>query len=226
VRVAPLPTETAVTMNSKAIQRELITHLPKLRAFAISLCGNADLADDLLQESILKAWKHLDSFEEGTNLRAWLFTILRNTFFSERRRQRPEAIDEEAVEKLGKAPEQYGWMESRDLLKALMQLSPEHREAIILVGAEGYSYEETAEICGCAVGTVKSRVNRARIRLQDLLDKPPAAASAEHALSVSASPNGASAATPHGAFCDAPPKRDVPDERSAEPELQAARLAG
>jgi RNA polymerase sigma-70 factor (ECF subfamily) len=161
-------------MSSKTIQHELITHLPRLRAFAISLCGNADLADDLVQETILKAWRHLDSFQEGTNLRAWLFTILRNFYFSQLRQRRHEApIDEDALQKLGKAPAQYGWMDSQDLLKALAQLSPEHREAIILVGAEGCTYEETAEICGCAVGTVKSRVNRARLRLQELLNKSP-----------------------------------------------------
>ena len=161
-------------MSSKAVQHELITHLPRLRAFAISLCGNADVGDDLVQETILRAWQHLERFQEGTSLQAWLFTILRNFYFSQLRYRRREApMDEDALQKLGKAPEQYSWMDSQDLLKALAQLSPEHREAIILVGAEGWTYEQTAEICGCAIGTVKSRVNRARLRLEELLNKSP-----------------------------------------------------
>ena len=162
-------------MTSRAVQKELLTYLPNLRAFAISLCGNIDQADDLVQEALLKAWDHLPSFQEGTNMRAWLFTILRNTFLSElRRRQGELSLDADIAIaiRLGSAAEQHGWMEGRDFLKALAHLNPEQRETIILVGAEGFSYEEVAEICGCAVGTVKSRVNRARMRLAELLGEP------------------------------------------------------
>jgi RNA polymerase sigma-70 factor (ECF subfamily) len=162
-------------MSSKIVQRQLITCLPNLRAFAIYLCGNMDHADDLVQEAVLKAWNHLDTFQEGTNMRAWLFTILRNAFLSELRRRHDElSLDAETdlALRLGKAAEQHGWMDGKDLLKALAQLNPEQREALVLVGAEGFSYEEAAEICGCALGTIKSRVNRARLRLAELLGDP------------------------------------------------------
>jgi len=142
-----------------------------LRAFAIALCGDADRADDLVQETMLKAWNSLDSFEEGTNLRAWLFTILRNTYFSECRRRRREVpdTDGEYVAQLCVAPAQHGRVDAQDLLKALARLTEDQREALILVGAEGFAYEEAAKICDCAVGTIKSRVNRARSRLSELL---------------------------------------------------------
>jgi RNA polymerase sigma-70 factor (ECF subfamily) len=162
-------------MGSRAVQKELVTHLPNLRAFAISLCGNIDRADDLVQEALLKAWNHLHSFQEGTNMRAWLFTILRNTFLSELRRKQDELsldADTPIALRLGSAAEQHGWMDGRDLLKALAELNPEQRETLILIGAEGFSYEEVAEICGCPIGTVKSRVNRARLRLTELLGEP------------------------------------------------------
>jgi RNA polymerase sigma-70 factor (ECF subfamily) len=157
----------------KAVQAQLVTFLPNLRAFAISLCGNPDLADDLVQDTILKAWASLGLFEEGTNLRAWLFTILRNNYFSLLRRRRNEtSIDEtyDVAAHPNSAPEQEIWMDSKDLLKALAQVPASQREAIILVGAEGFSYEEAAQVCGCPVGTIKSRVNRARVRLDELLN--------------------------------------------------------
>jgi RNA polymerase sigma-70 factor, ECF subfamily len=159
-------------LSSKSVQNELVVWLPNLRAFAISLCGEVDRADDLVQETLLKAWKHLDTFKEGTNLRAWLFTILRNTFLSDLRGRRDEiSLDAEPdyAGRLKVLPEQYGRLESRDMQRALSELNPEQCAAIILVGAEGFSYEETAAICGCKVGTVKSRVNRARQRLLELL---------------------------------------------------------
>jgi RNA polymerase sigma-70 factor (ECF subfamily) len=154
------------------VQKELICLLPNLRAFAISLCGEADKADDLVQETVLKAWRHLDSFAEGTNLRAWLFTILRNTFLSDLRARRDEVpleSDAAFALHLGVAPSQHSWLGGKDLLKALERLSHDQRAALILVGAEGFTYEEAAAICGCAVGTIKSRVNRARLRLLDTL---------------------------------------------------------
>jgi RNA polymerase sigma-70 factor, ECF subfamily len=161
-------------LNSKAVQQELVSLLPNMRAFAISLCGEIDRADDLVQEALLKAWRHLDSYTEGTNLRAWLFTILRNTFLSDIRRRRDE-ISLDADYNVGYLaavpPEQHGRLDGQDMQKALLRLTPGQRSAIVLVGAEGFTYEEAAEVCGCAVGTIKSRVNRARNRLLELLDE-------------------------------------------------------
>lgn len=160
-------------MSSTSLQAELISFLPNLRAFAVSLCGNLDLADDIVQEALLRAWTHLDTFQKGTNLRAWLFTIVRNSFHSHLRRRRKDpsvSLDEDDVLEMAHPPEQPGWMDSRDLIKALRQLGPEQREALILVAVEGFSYEEVAQITDCPIGTVKSRVNRARNHLLELLD--------------------------------------------------------
>jgi RNA polymerase sigma-70 factor (ECF subfamily) len=153
------------------VRKGLIAYLPNLRAFGIALCGDADRADDLVQETMLKAWNSIESFQEGTNLRAWLFTILRNTYFSECRRRRREVPDNDGdyVARLSVAPAQQGRMDAQDLIRALGQLTDDQREALILVGAEGFAYEEAAAICNCAVGTIKSRVNRARNRLVEIL---------------------------------------------------------
>ena len=156
---------------SAQIKADLIAVIPNLRAFAVSLCGNPDRADDLVQETLVKAWGHLDSFVEGTNLPAWLFTILRNFYYSEYRKRRREVADPDGAiaTKLATAPAQNGHMDLRDLHEALQQLPNDQREALILIGASGLSYEEAAEICGCAIGTMKSRVNRARHRLAEML---------------------------------------------------------
>ena len=145
--------------------------MTNLRAFAVSLCGDRERADDLVQETLFKAWNHLDSFHEGTNLKAWLFTILRNTYFSERRKRHREVEDADGsyAATLATLPEQHGHMEMQDFRAALTRLPDDQREALILVGAAGFSYEEAAEISGCAVGTIKSRVNRARNRLGEML---------------------------------------------------------
>jgi RNA polymerase sigma-70 factor, ECF subfamily len=142
-----------------------------LRAFAISLCGNVERADDLVQETMLRAFAHLDQFEPGTNMSAWLFTILRNLFRSEYRKRRREVedVDGSLAESMVSQPEQAGRIEFRELQAALAQLLPDQREALILVAASGLSYEQAAEICGCPVGTVKSRVSRARTQLAALL---------------------------------------------------------
>lgn len=156
---------------SPAFKAELLALLPNLRAFGMSLCGTADLADDLVQDTLVKAWDHMDSFQEGTNLRAWLFTILRNTYFSHYRKRRREFEDREgnsAVE-LSVLPNQQAHIDLQDFRQALDMLPPDQREALILVGAAGFSYEEAASICNCAVGTIKSRVNRARGRLGNIL---------------------------------------------------------
>lgn len=152
---------------NKKMKNDLIEMMPKLRAFAFSLCGQHERADDLVQETLLKAWGHLDSFQQGTNLRAWLFTILRNAFFSEMRKRRREVEDAggKKAERLSVAPAQQGHVDMQDLRKALELLPPHQREAVVLVGAAGMTYEEAAEIAKCAVGTMKSRVNRARVKL-------------------------------------------------------------
>jgi RNA polymerase sigma-70 factor (ECF subfamily) len=145
--------------------------VPSLRAFAISLSGNVDRADDLVQETLMRAIANIDSFQPGTNMSAWLFTILRNLFRSEYRKRRREVEDTDGsyADTLKSQPEQAGRLEFNEFRAALDKLPPDQREALILVGASGFSYEEAAAICECAVGTIKSRVNRARTRLADLL---------------------------------------------------------
>ncbi len=156
---------------SAEIKADLIAVIPNLRAFAVSLCGNPDRADDLVQETLVKAWSNLDSFVPGTNLPAWLFTILRNIYYSEYRKRRREVADSDGAiaARLATAPSQNSHMDLLDFHAALQQLPTDQREALILIGASGLSYEEAAGICGCAVGTMKSRVNRARNRLAELL---------------------------------------------------------
>jgi RNA polymerase sigma-70 factor (ECF subfamily) len=149
----------------------MLAAVPSLRAFAISLCGDVDRANDLVQETLLRAWSHLDSFEPGTNMSAWLFTILRNHFRTEYRKRRREVEDADGgyAERLTAREEQTAHIEFNELREALLKLSADQREALILVGASGFSYEEAAKICDCAVGTIKSRVNRARLRLAEIL---------------------------------------------------------
>ena len=153
-------------------KNELLGLVPFLRAFARSLTGNPEAADDLAQETLVKAWQSRSSFIPGTNLKAWLFTILRNQFYSDRRRAwRQAPWDQEAAERIpGGADDQVYSAELSDTVRALRHLSDEQREALILVGAGGFSYEDAAAICKCAVGTVKSRVARARKTLIDILD--------------------------------------------------------
>ena len=179
--MAPLPRQLVELLEALAAKDKppadestksaLIALIPNLRAFAFSLCGQHERADDMVQETLLKAWSHLDSFQAGTNLRAWLFTILRNSFFSEMRKRRREVEDTggKMAESLSVGPAQQGHVDMHDLHKALDLLPPLQREAVILVGAAGMSYEEAAEIAKCAVGTIKSRVDRARSRLAQLL---------------------------------------------------------
>jgi RNA polymerase sigma-70 factor (ECF subfamily) len=154
-----------------SVRDAILGTVPSLRAFAISLCGNVDRADDLVQETLLRALANIASFEPGSNMPAWLFTILRNLFRSEYRKRRREVEDADGIyaQTLKSQPEQSGHVEFQEFRAALGQLPPDQREALILVGASGFSYEEAAEICGCAVGTIKSRVNRARARLADML---------------------------------------------------------
>jgi RNA polymerase sigma-70 factor (ECF subfamily) len=154
-----------------SIRDSVLAAVPSLRAFAISLCGNVDRADDLVQETLLRALANINSFQPGTNMSAWLFTILRNHFRSEYRKRRREVEDGDGryAETLKSHPEQYGRVEFTEFRTALSKLPSDQREALILVGASGFSYEEAASICECAVGTIKSRVNRARTRLAELM---------------------------------------------------------
>jgi RNA polymerase sigma-70 factor (ECF subfamily) len=149
----------------------LVAAIPNLRAFAIALCHDANQADDLVQDTLVKAWNARQHFEAGTNLKAWLFTILRNTYFSEHRRRRHQIAYMEAARTQARygSPEQPGHVDLQDLIASLSKIPPDQREALLLVGAEGFSYEQAAAISGCAVGTIKSRVNRARRRLAELL---------------------------------------------------------
>ena len=150
---------------------EIVEHLGSMRAFAMSLTRNSALADDMVQDALIKAWSNIDSFKPGTNMRAWLFTILRNTFYSHYRKRRREVEDVDGVHSatLATKPDHDGRLQMRDFDAAFGQLNEEQREALTLVGAEGFSYEEAAETCGVAVGTIKSRVNRARARLAELM---------------------------------------------------------
>lgn len=149
----------------------LVGYLASLRAFAISLCRNMAAADDLVQDTIVKAWTNIDKFQPGTNMQAWLFTILRNTYFSSLRKTRREVADPDGIHaaSLFTKPDHDGRLAFTDFRRAFDQLSAEHREVLILVGASGFTCDEASEMMGVAVGTVKSRTNRARKRLAELM---------------------------------------------------------
>jgi RNA polymerase sigma-70 factor, ECF subfamily len=157
---------------SNQFRDQMIRSIPGLRAFGMSLTGRADLTDDLVQETLMKAWHKQDSFEQGTNIKAWLYTILRNEFYTQLRKKSREVEDAEGehAAKIACPGEQEGHLAMADLQVALAKLPEDQREAIILVGASGFSYEEAAEICGVAIGTIKSRVNRAREKLLVLME--------------------------------------------------------
>ncbi len=159
--------------SEKAFQRDLVGLIPHLRAFARTLCGDAVAADDLAQDATLKAWDARASFQMGTNMKAWTFMILRNQFYSEKRRSwRQTQLDQDAAERTLVAADDPEAPVALDEMRLAMGMLPlEQREALILVGAGGFAYEEAADICGCAVGTVKSRVSRARRALQGILER-------------------------------------------------------
>jgi RNA polymerase sigma-70 factor (ECF subfamily) len=156
---------------SPAVRDAMFAAIPSLRAFAISLSGNVDRADDLVQETLLRAIANINSFHPGSHMSAWLITILRNVFRSEYRKRRREVEDAAGsyVDSLKSPPQQQSWLEFEEFRVALAKLPSDQREALLLVGASGFSYEEAAAICESAVGTIKSRVNRARTRLSKLL---------------------------------------------------------
>jgi RNA polymerase sigma-70 factor (ECF subfamily) len=159
--------------NEAIFKRDLVALIPHLRAFARTLCGDATAADDLAQDAVMKAWDARASFQIGTNMKAWTFMILRNQFYSEKRRSwRQTQLDQEAAERTLVATDDPEAPVALDEMRlALCMLPTEQREALILVGAGGFAYEEAADICGCAVGTVKSRVSRARRALQGILEQ-------------------------------------------------------
>lgn len=168
-------------------QQDLTDAIPHLRAFARSLCGNPSEADDLVQETLIKAWTARERFEDGSSMRAWTFRILRNHFYSERRRAwRKQEQGGDIPENAAVTNEQQSWaLQLDDVRRALLDIPDEQREALVLVGAGGLSYEEAAEVCGCAVGTVKSRVSRGRAALEKRMGT---------GVSLKASPGGAARA--------------------------------
>lgn len=151
---------------------ELVTHLGVLRAFALNLTRDPTMADDLVQDTVVKAWRNIDTFEVGTNMRAWLFTIQRNTYYSDFRKRRREVEDSTGAfaASLSVKPDHDGRLAMKDFMQAFVKLPDEQREALTLVGASGFSYEDAAHMCDVAIGTMKSRVNRGRRRLAELLE--------------------------------------------------------
>lgn len=171
-----------VALSDVDFKAELAQVIPQLRAFGRSLSGNRDLADDLVQETLLKAWAARGRFQAGTNMRAWTFIILRNLFLSQMRRARfTGEWDDLVADRLLAAPAgQDRQVELGDVERALVRLPQSQREALILVGAGGFAYEEAAEICGVAVGTIKSRVARGRVALEALMEGNDLAPRASH----------------------------------------------
>jgi RNA polymerase sigma-70 factor (ECF subfamily) len=169
----PKPAARPSSSDDNAFKAELVTLIPHLRAFARTLTGDPTSADDLAQEAMMKAWDARASYQMGTNMKAWTFMILRNQFYSEKRRSwRQTQLDQEAAERtLIAVDDPEAPVALDELRQALKSLPEEQREALILVGAGGFAYEEAAEICQCAVGTVKSRVSRARKALQATLER-------------------------------------------------------
>ena len=164
--------EKVVEFDELAFKKDLTELIPHLRAFSRSLCGNATLADDVAQEALLKAWNARERFIPGSNLKAWTFTILRNQFYSVKRRSwRATSLEPEVAEQTIVANNDAEHsVHLNELRRGLDMLKDDQREAIILVGASGLSYEEAAEICDCAVGTIKSRVSRARKALETIMN--------------------------------------------------------
>jgi RNA polymerase sigma-70 factor, ECF subfamily len=153
------------------VRTAMLAAMPGLRAFAIALCRNGDQADDLVQDTLLRACANIVLFKPGTNMLAWLCTILKNRFYSECRRRRGgrfENIDDHA-DTIASKPAQIAHAECNELSAALARLEPKQRVALVMIGVSGLSYEEAAKKCGCPIGTVKSRVNRARTQLAQLL---------------------------------------------------------
>lgn len=163
---------THATLSDAEFKAALAQVAPHLRAFARGLCGDRDRADDLAQEAMMRAWAARERYAAGTNFKAWTFTILRNNFYSEARRARFHGeYDELMAERVLMAPaDQDKCLELRDVLRALEVIPENYREALVLVAAGNLSYEEIADICGIALGTVKSRICRARAMLSNIIE--------------------------------------------------------
>lgn len=158
----------------KVFRDQLVALLPSLRAFSRGLCGHREMADDLAQDTMMRAWAARASYTQGSNFRAWMFMIMRNQFYTTvRRNSRMTSLDPEVAERvLVVAPAQQNGINVNDVAKALQQLPAEQRETLMLIGANGLSYEEAAQVMGCAMGTVKSRLARGRTALAALIDGP------------------------------------------------------
>jgi len=158
----------------KVFRDQLVALIPSLRTFARGLCGSRDMADDLAQDAMMRGWAARVSFTPGTNFRAWMFMILRNQFYTTiRKNKRMTSWDPEVAERvLVEAPAQQDAIHVADVERALQQLPAEQREVLLMIGAHGASYEEAAEVIGCALGTVKSRLARGRKALALLIDGP------------------------------------------------------
>lgn len=159
-------------MDTNQFKAELVALLPKLRGHAMALTGSSAAADDLIQDTMVRAWRFREGFQEGSNMGAWVNKILRNTFYTTAVAQKHvvQDVDGKYAAQLSCKPEQEWRVKYGELMSALRLLTPEARDALLLVVAEGMSYEEAAEVAGCPVGTMKSRVNRARERLAELID--------------------------------------------------------
>ncbi|MCW1917508.1 sigma-70 family RNA polymerase sigma factor [Rhodobacter sp. KR11] len=164
---ARLPIHALRPSQAASLATEMLTHIPALRSFALQLCRNPDQADDLVQDALCRALGHLDSFTPGTRLRSWLFTILRNGFYSGLRKSRREVADPEGLlaARLAVAPAHDGALAMAQFLRVFAALSVEHRQVLTLVGAMGLTYDEAAMATRLKPGTVKSRVSRARAML-------------------------------------------------------------
>jgi RNA polymerase sigma-70 factor, ECF subfamily len=174
--VDSLPTSAAIGQPvgrslEPSAHTAMLEAIPKLRRFAMKLCRNADQVDDLVQETLVRGCEYINSFQPGTNMTAWLTTILRNQFYLDCRRRQYRAVEplDDYANILALPPPQEVSAEFANLRVALTALEPEEREALILILSSGYSYDESAKICDCPVGTVKSRVHRARAKVGKLL---------------------------------------------------------
>lgn len=181
-------TDEKIEFDEVAFKKDLTELIPHLRAFSRSLCGNATLADDVAQDALLKAWNARERFIPGSNLKAWTFTILRNQFYSIKRRSwRATSLEPEVAEQTIVANNDAEHsVHLNELRRGLDMLKDDQREAIILVGASGLSYEEAAEICDCAVGTIKSRVSRARKALETIMSSGSFDADADDVRAINA----------------------------------------
>ena len=214
---APENAQEWVPLPDGEFKEQLAAVIPHLRAFGRSLSGNRDLADDLVQETLLKAWAARKRFQAGTNMRAWTFIILRNLFLSQMRRARfkGEWDDVTAAKILAAPASQDKHIELGDMQRALLHLPQPQREALILVGAGGFAYEEAAQICGCAVGTIKSRVARGRVALESLLSGGDMSSRRQHKTDPSKSALQAIMGEVDELSRDAMPAPDEPEDDEA-----------